>query len=68
MPEATTPLIFSGLFINISVPTTSFSAKPPCMVVVITLSPTTKFFTPSPTSSTIPATSPPGEKGRSGLN
>jgi hypothetical protein len=45
-----------------------FSAMPPQPAWPITRSPTATLVTPALTASTTPATSPPGEKGRSGLN
>ena len=48
--------------------TTTFSAMPPQPSVASTESPTCRFSTPSPTALTVPAISPPGEKGSSGLN
>ena len=48
--------------------TLTCSAKPPQMVSAMAASPTLKRVTPSPTASTSPADSPPGENGGVGLN
>jgi hypothetical protein len=46
----------------------TFSAKPPQPTEAVTRWPAFKCVTPGPTLSMIPATSPPGANGRSGLN
>ena len=51
-----------------SASSTSFSAMPPEMDEPMTRSPGLNCVTPGPTASTTPATSPPGAKGRGGLN
>lgn len=58
----------SGTFTRRAASTAISSAKPPQIEKPITLSPGATPVTPSPTSRTTPATSPPGEKGRGGLN
>jgi hypothetical protein len=47
---------------------TTFSAKPPQPVRPITRAPGATRVTPSPTASTVPATSMPGLKGKAGFS
>ena len=56
----------SGNFIKVPAKAETFSAIPPFPIIAMTLSPTFQSATPSPTSEIIPATSPPGEKGKGG--
>ena len=58
----------SGIFISVAAGTVSFSLMPPQPGTAMTRSPTCTPLAPSPKASTTPASSPPGEKGRSGLN
>ncbi len=59
--------MLSGMAMQRSASSTSFSAMPPDIDEPITRFPGLKFVTPAPTASTTPATSPPGANGRSGL-
>jgi hypothetical protein len=58
----------SGIGSSRSVVANTPSAKPPCPTEAITRSPILKPLTPEPVRTIIPATSLPGEKGKSGLN
>ena len=58
----------SGILMRLSALTASRSTIPPQPGMAMTRSPLKTPFTPSPTASTTPETSPPGEKGRWGLN
>ena len=58
----------SGIRTRRSASTAISSAKPPQVLAAITRSPGFTPVTPSPSSLTTPATSPPGENGGSGLN
>src|SRR5262245_65360099 len=58
----------SGILIMRAAGTATSSAMPPAPVDPKTLSPGFSVVTPSPTDFTTPEISPPGEKGRGGLN
>jgi hypothetical protein len=58
----------SGIWISRDASIEIFSAMPPHPVLPSTRSPTFTLVTPSPTDETMPETSPPGAKGRGGLN
>ena len=66
--EASSKGICGGIGMQRLASTTIFSAMPPQPDEPITRSPGFTAVTPSPTLSTSPATSPPGLKGRGGLN
>ena len=66
--DASSKGMASGMGMQRFASTTIFCAMPPQPEEPITRSPTFTAVTPSPTLSTTPATSPPGAKGRSGLN
>ncbi len=58
----------SGIFTSRCASSDSSSAMPPQPVLPSTRSPGLMWVTPSPTDLTAPAISPPGAKGRAGLN
>jgi len=58
----------SGIGTTRAASSASSSAMPPQPVLARTRWPTVRWVTPSPSSLTTPATSPPGAKGRVGLN
>ncbi len=60
--------MLSGMRMQRPSATFTFSAMPPQPTEPITRSPTFSVSTPSPNADTTPPTSPPGAKGRSGLN
>ena len=58
----------AGIGISRAASATTASRMPPEPVLPSTRSPAVSPSTPSPTALTTPAISPPGEKGRGGLN
>ena len=66
--EASVKGMESGIGMQRPAASAIFSAMPPQPVEPITRSPTFRVVTPGPTLSITPATSPPGAKGRAGLN
>ena len=66
--DSAKPRFLESFFVALAF-TRTFSANPPTSIVLPrTRSPILKELTPSPTSMTTPATSPPGTKGSWGLN
>ncbi|MCY1284294.1 hypothetical protein D9M69_356210 [compost metagenome] len=70
MPKAAAELKSrpAGIGITLSPATATCSAKAPQPVSAMTRSPGLTWATFSPTATTTPAASPPGEKGNGGLN
>ncbi|TXT33219.1 MAG: hypothetical protein FD136_1021 [Chitinophagaceae bacterium] len=60
--------ILGGIGKTLDASTITDSANPPHPLKANTRSPGLIFFTLAPTADIIPATSPPGEKGKGGLN